>query len=60
MANDLWETPQYIFDWLDKEFHFELDTVLHEGGVIINDGKNDKTNTANITKRSDKEMVCSN
>ena len=22
---DLWETPQYLFDELDKEFHFTLD-----------------------------------
>ncbi len=29
MANDLWETPQYIFDWLDDEFHFELDVAAN-------------------------------
>lgn len=27
MANDLWATPQYIFDWLDEEFHFDLDAA---------------------------------
>lgn len=25
MANDLWQTPQYIFDWLNVEFDFLLD-----------------------------------
>jgi phage N-6-adenine-methyltransferase len=29
LANDLWETPQYIFDWLDREFHFELDAACN-------------------------------
>ena len=24
-ATDLWATPQYFFDILDKEFHFNLD-----------------------------------
>lgn len=24
-ATDEWETPQYLFDALDKEFHFTLD-----------------------------------
>lgn len=23
--SDMWETPQYLFDELDKEFHFTLD-----------------------------------
>jgi phage N-6-adenine-methyltransferase len=27
MANDSWATPQYIFDWLDEEFHFGLDAA---------------------------------
>lgn len=27
MANDLWETPQYIFDWLDDEFKFNIDAA---------------------------------
>jgi DNA N-6-adenine-methyltransferase (Dam). len=30
VANDLWETPQYIFDWLDKEFHFDLDAACND------------------------------
>ncbi len=30
MANDLWETPQYIFDWLDEEFNFELDVAASQ------------------------------
>ena len=27
MANDEWRTPQYIFDWLDREFHFDVDVA---------------------------------
>lgn len=30
MANDLWQTPQYIFDWLDKEFHFDIDAAAND------------------------------
>lgn len=30
MANDLWATPQYIFDWLNSEFHFDLDAAANE------------------------------
>lgn len=29
MANDLWATPQYIFDWLNEEFHFDLDAAAN-------------------------------
>lgn len=29
MANDLWETPQYIYDALNNEFHFELDAACN-------------------------------
>lgn len=30
MANDLWSTPEYIFDWLNEEFHFDLDVCANE------------------------------
>lgn len=30
MANDLWATPKYIFDWLDREFHFTIDCAANE------------------------------
>lgn len=30
MANDLWSTPQYIFNWLDEEFHFNVDAACNE------------------------------
>jgi phage N-6-adenine-methyltransferase len=30
MANDLWATPQYLFDWLDEEFKFDLDAAANE------------------------------
>ena len=29
MANDLWRTPQYIFDWLNSEFEFILDAACN-------------------------------
>jgi phage N-6-adenine-methyltransferase len=29
MANDLWATPQYIFDWLNSEFNFLLDAACN-------------------------------
>jgi site-specific DNA-methyltransferase (adenine-specific) len=24
---DTWQTPQHVYDWLDKQFHFELDAA---------------------------------
>lgn len=36
MANDLWATPQYIFDWLNEEFHFEMDAAANENNYKCN------------------------
>jgi phage N-6-adenine-methyltransferase len=30
MSNDNWGTPQYIFDWLDDEFDFDLDAAAND------------------------------
>jgi phage N-6-adenine-methyltransferase len=46
LANDLWETPQYIFDWLDKEFNFILDAACNDSnckcpvGLCVDCGDN--------------------
>jgi site-specific DNA-methyltransferase (adenine-specific) len=36
MANDCWETPQYIFDWLDEEFDFDIDLAADESNTKCN------------------------
>lgn len=30
MANDLWQTPKYVYDWLDLIFKFNLDAAASE------------------------------
>ncbi len=30
MANDLWQTPDYVYQWLDNIFHFNLDAAADE------------------------------
>lgn len=45
MANDLWETPQYIFDWLDKEFHFELDAACNSNNCKCLIGLTEESNS---------------
>jgi DNA-binding transcriptional ArsR family regulator len=32
--SDLWETPQYLFDELNREFHFELDVCATKENAI--------------------------
>lgn len=33
---DMWETPQYLFDELDSEFHFTLDVCAVEETTSAN------------------------
>lgn len=30
MANDLWQTPDYVYCWLDNIFHFNMDAAADE------------------------------
>lgn len=30
MANDYWQTPDYVYQWLDNIFHFNLDAAAND------------------------------
>ena len=59
MANDLWETPQYVFDWLNGEYHFNLDVAANANNTKCFYWIDETLNALNVDWGGKKKNKCS-
>lgn len=48
MDRDSWQTPQYLFDWLDDKFHFKLDAASSPKNALCDKYYTKKDNGLNL------------